>query len=44
MHAPVFLISSLCGCSVKHLWDEKPADWPENVPFKDPNNAIKDGM
>lgn len=26
----------------KHLWDEKPDDWPENVPFKDPNNAIKD--
>jgi hypothetical protein len=27
---------------VKHLWDEKPGDWPSEVPFKDPNNAIKD--
>jgi len=28
---------------VKHLWDEQPLDWPANVPFKDPNNAVKDG-
>jgi len=26
----------------KHLWDEKPHDWPEGIPFKDPNNALKD--
>lgn len=25
----------------KHLWDEKPHDWPVNVPFKDPNNKSK---
>lgn len=30
--------------SVKHLWDERPADWPSNIPFKDPNNACKEGM
>jgi hypothetical protein len=27
---------------LKHLWDEKPADWPDNVPFKDPNNSSRD--
>jgi len=27
---------------LKHLWDERPADWPSNIPFKDPNNACKD--
>jgi len=29
--------------TVKHLWDEKPTDWPAHIPFKDPNNAVKDG-
>jgi len=29
--------------AVKHLWDERPLDWPEHIPFKDPNNANKDG-
>jgi len=29
--------------AVKHLWDERPVDWPEHIPFKDPNNANKDG-
>lgn len=27
---------------LKHLWDERPADWPVSIPFKDPNNACKD--
>lgn len=27
---------------LKHLWDERPADWPSNIPFKDPNNACKE--
>ena len=25
------------------MWKRKPDDWPENVPFFDPNNKIKDG-
>ena len=29
--------------SVKHLWDFRPEDWPDDVPLKDPNNASKDG-
>ncbi|ESN95000.1 hypothetical protein HELRODRAFT_179846 [Helobdella robusta] len=28
---------------LKHLWDQKPTDWPNSVPFKDPNNPGKDG-
>ena len=36
---------SVCVCvfTVKHLWDERPSDWPLHIPFKDPNNAVKDG-
>ena len=33
----------MCLFTVKHLWDERPSDWPGNIPFKDPNNAVKDG-
>jgi len=33
----------VCLFVVKHLWDEKPSDWPPHIPFKDPNNAVKDG-
>ena len=33
----------MCLFVVKHLWDERPVDWPEHIPFKDPNNANKDG-
>ena len=28
---------------IKHIWEEKPADWPEQVIFKDPNNNRKGG-
>ena len=26
---------------VKGLWNEKPPDWPADVPYKDPNNGEK---
>ena len=26
---------------VKHLWENRPADWPKEVPFIDPNNGNK---
>jgi len=38
-----FFQLSVCLFVVKHLWDEKPTDWPTHIPFKDPNNAVKDG-
>lgn len=26
---------------VKGLWEKRPDDWPEKVPFVDPNNRLK---
>jgi len=28
---------------VKGIWQEKPEDWPEDVPFVDPNNKQEAG-
>lgn len=26
---------------IKHIWDNRPSDWPSDVPFIDPNNGTK---
>lgn len=28
---------------IKHIWEEKPADWPNDIIFRDPNNNRKGG-